>query len=148
MNGTTANGFELRVEPVEDAAYRLALWQHPVRKNGNGLVEPRQLATLKGTPLHVALDQVLDALKRNDHLPTALRATRQDPIPLNEETGVRLGLLFLALRPLEKVNRMERVAAGIRSMPSEETYYWFSKCARGRAGSQAQRALRILLAGA
>jgi hypothetical protein len=32
-------------------------------------------------------------------------------------------------------------------MPAEEAYYWFSKCARGRAGNHAQRALRILLAG-
>lgn len=146
MNRTTATGFELRIEPAEGNSYRLTLWQQPPRPNGSGRADMRQLATIKGVPLQVALDQVLEALKRNGHRPTALRAAHMEALPLTEETGVRLGLLFLALRPLEKVNRMERIAAGIRAMPIEEAYYWFSKCARGRAGSRAQRALRILLA--
>ena len=152
---TPASGFELRVEsvrrghgaPEDTPAYRLTLWQQPVHANGHGRAEARQVANLTGVPLQVALDQVLEALKRNGHRPGALRAGQREPLPLAEEAGVRLGLLFLALRPLEKVSRMERIAAGIRAMPAEEAYYWFSKCARGRAGNQARRALRILLAG-
>jgi hypothetical protein len=32
-------------------------------------------------------------------------------------------------------------------MPSEEAYYWFSKCTVGASAASARRALRILLAG-
>jgi len=60
---------------------------------------------------------------------------------------VRLGLLFLALKPLTKVSRMEAIAAGLRGMSAEEAYYWFSKCAAREHARRAQQALRILLAG-
>jgi hypothetical protein len=93
------------------------------------------------------MDQVLDWLKREGHRASVLSPGRKDPLPLGEEAGVRLGLLFMALRPLVKVDRMEAIAAGLRSMPSEEAYYWFSKCGSRENGLHAQRALRILLAG-
>jgi hypothetical protein len=42
---------------------------------------------------------------------------------------------------------MEAIAAGLRVMPGEEAYYWFSKCASRASAGRAQQALRILLAG-
>lgn len=135
--------FELRVEPEGKRGRRLALWQ---RQRANGRAAPaRRLVALGGAPLQVGLGQVLEALRREGYRPSALHAG-QEPLALSEEAGVRLGLLFLALRPLSKVSRMERVAAGLRAMPGEEAYYWFSKCASARDGRRAQRALRILLA--
>lgn len=140
--------FELRVIPEGERDYRLAIWQRSVVGNGNGTVEERiqPLATIAGPALHLALDQVLDALKREGHRANVLRPA-EGTFQLGEETGVRLGLLFLALKPLRKVSRMEGIAAGVRAMPAEETYYWFSKCATPRLARRAQHALRILLAG-
>ncbi len=147
MNTDTMPAFELRVMPEGEREYRLALWQRPVRSNGTVSVT-HPVATLRGVPLQVAMDQVLEWLKREGHRASVLGPTTKEPLPLGEEAGVRLGLLFLALRPLVRVDRMESIAAGLRSMPSEEAYYWFSKCGSHRSELHAQRALRILLAGA
>lgn len=138
--------FELRVLPEQGDRYRLALWQQRLTSNGSSHAEMCHLATLRGTPLQVAIDQILDVLRREGHRPTTLRPSQAATLPVSEETGVRLGLLFLALRPLTKVVRMEAIAAGIRNMPAEEAYYWFSKCVASGNGRQAQRALRVLLA--
>lgn len=137
--------FELRVLPDGERAYRLALWQRALTPNGSA-APARHLVTLGGVPLQVGLDQVLDTLKREGYRASVLAPGRQEPLALREEAGVRLGLLFFALKPLARVSRMEQIAAGLRSMPSEEAYYWFSKCADARHGRRAQHALRLMLA--
>jgi len=50
--------------------------------------------------------------------------------------------VLLALKPLRKTTRMERIAEAVQQMPDEETYYWFSKTTSARS---AQRAVRVLL---
>jgi hypothetical protein len=145
--------FELRVlrnERCEETPggirYHLALWQRTTKLNGTLTESGQHLVTLERVPLQVALDQVLDALRREGYRANVLNGDQTEPVPLNEQTGVRLGLLFLAIKPLSKVARMETIAAGIRAMPSEEVYYWFGKCARQKGRSNALRALRVLLA--
>jgi hypothetical protein len=147
MSQTHTPAFELRVVPAGERAYRLALWQRALPANGHRGAEVRHLVTLGGVPLQVGLDQILDTLRREGYRPSVLSPAQREPLALSEEAGVRLGLLFLALKPLSRVSRMERIAAGLRGMPGEEAYYWFSKCAPQRGGQHAQRALRILLAG-
>jgi len=75
-----------------------------------------------------------------------LQRGRKAPFRLSEEDGVRLGLLFLAVKPLHKLARIEAVSERIRSMEPEELYYWFSKGTSTAEGHRAQRALRILIA--
>lgn len=147
MSHNHSSAFELYVVPVGDREYRLALWQRAIPANGSPGAQAGHIVTLGGVPLQVGLDQILDTLKREGHRATVLNPAQQEPVTLSEEAGVRLGLLFLALKPLTKVNRMEQIAAGLRGMPGEEAYYWFSKCAPQRGRRHAQRALRILLAG-
>jgi len=62
-----------------------------------------------------------------------------------EESGVRLASIFLAIRPISKVSRIEEISRGIRSMADEELYYWFAKCSTTGTADRAQKALRILL---
>jgi hypothetical protein len=143
----THAAFELRIVPGPDRRYSLALWQRAIPANGKPESSERRLVTLSGVPLQVSMDQVLDALRKAGHRSTALGPKRAEPLPVNEEIGVRLGLLFLALKPLTKVGRMEQIAAGLRVMPSEEAYYWFSKCAPSKRGGHARKALRVLLSG-
>jgi hypothetical protein len=152
VNKDQIPAFELRIlrnERREDAAgsmrYRLALWQRTAKLNGTATESAHHLVTLTGVPLQVALDQVLDVLRREGYRSNVLTANQVEALPLGEETGVRLGLLFLSIKPLSKVVRMEIIAAGIRSMPSEEAYYWFGKCVRQKNRSSALRALRVLL---
>jgi hypothetical protein len=153
----TERAFHLRAEPQQEDARRLTLWQRPPTTNGR-MPAPRRLAALEGTALLVALDQVLEllrvegyrGLRDGEQVRVAKRsatAYQAREFVLGETTGVRLGLLFLALRPLRRVERMERVAAGVRAMTAEEAYYWFSKCVARDTGRRAQHALRILSAG-
>ena len=60
--------------------------------------------------------------------------------------GVRLGLLFLAVKPLRKVDRMSSISSQIHGMTEEEAYYWFSKSTAASTARRAQRAMRVLLA--
>jgi len=148
--------FELRVIPVPERTkvpYRLAVY-HPVVKSQD---QQRSFYThqppsmikvveLGGQTLQTVADHVLDALRENDYKPTDLGADRREPFSLSEESGVRLGLLFLAVKPITKFKRMENISQGLRTMTVEELYYWFSKCTTQPAAERAQKALRVLLA--
>jgi hypothetical protein len=105
----------------------------------------RPLVRVWGTPLRAVTDQLLEALKRCGYKATDLNPARRAPFALDEPLGVRLALLLLAVKPLRKHQRIEEVAAGIRSLSDEEAYYWFSKCADPRDGRRGQHALRVML---
>lgn len=154
----TARAFDLRVLPIAtsapgEPAYRLALYQRAVEPPAeqSGLYEPEsppthRIAELGGATLRAVADHVMESLRANGYKPTDLGPGRREPFRLAEESGVRLGLLFLAVRPIMKVERIEVITLGIRAMTSEEVYYWYSKCTGGPAAERAQRALRVLLA--
>ena len=57
-----------------------------------------------------------------------------------------MGLVFVAVKPLGKLRRVEAISHGIRQMPLEEVYYWYSKCTAADTADRAQKALRVLLA--
>lgn len=144
--------FELRVVPRDDGDYGLALYQWPVaanaRQESNARpTKPQRLVSLAGDSLRAVADHVLEALRKSGYKVTDLSRNRRQPFQLDEETGLRLGLLFLAIKPLTRMDRVEAISSALRTMPSEEAYYWFSKCTAGASAANAQRALRILLAG-
>src|SRR5690606_4195407 len=87
----------------------------------------RRVARIWGDPLDGVMEQVFRALRNSGHRPSDLGPSRKRPFSLDEEDGVRLGLLFVALKPLRKSSRIEAVAGRIRQMETEEMYYWFSK---------------------
>lgn len=138
--------FELRVVPRPSSEYGLALYQMPPRTNGY-VPKMRLVAQVWGLPLRAVSDHVFRALRKSGHRATELARARHEPFILDEDTGVRLGLLFLAVKPLHKTTRIDSISAALRSMASEEAYYWFSKCTSDRTARFAQRALRIMLAG-
>lgn len=149
--------FELHVTPGSDdrghTAYALALYQRMLDAPNGGMVygeqrppEKSRVVTLRGDALRAVADQVLWALRQADYKATDLHANRREPFLLPEEVGVRLGLLFLAVRPISKMTRIEAISDGVRTMPLEEAYYWYSKCTAGPAAERAQKALRVLLA--
>lgn len=148
LEGTTPERpFALEVQPVTSGStdYTLTLRQRVVERPQ---ADPHLLTvvTLGGDNLRAVADQVLEALRRADYKVTDLTPARRKPFFLPEETGVRLGLVFLAVRPLTKQGRVEAISQGIRHMPSEEAYYWYSKCTAADTAERAQKALRILLA--
>jgi hypothetical protein len=140
--------FELRVQANGDAHYGLALFQKPQRlRNANGLPEiPKMVVKVHGTPMKAVMDQVLSAIKKAGYKPSELSRGRSDPFELTEEVGVRLGLLFLSVKPLRKTSRMSEISEQIQGMTEEEAYYWFSRVTDSGRSSRSQKALRILLA--
>jgi hypothetical protein len=150
--------FELRVVPEVSspnggAGYRLAIYQRaveppaaersPYRRPSQGM---ERMVELGGAPLRAVADRVLEALRRNGYRVTDLGSGRREPFSLEDEWGVRLGLLFLAVKPVSKIERVEAIAEGLRDMTSEELYYWYSKCTSRSSAERAQKALRMLLA--
>ena len=150
--------FELRVVPATgradaQAGYRLALHQRIVEAPsaqpdlyGPSPAQMQRLVELGGTALRAVADHVIQALRDNGYRATDLGPGRREPFVLEEEWGVRLGLLFLAVRPIAKVARIEAISRGIRDMTGEELYYWFSLCTNRTSGQRGQKALRVLLA--
>jgi len=136
-----ARQFLLYVLPRPDGAYGVELRQC---MNGVGRSEERPVVRAWNAPLQASLSHVLEALRKSGYRPSDLRRGRREPFELREDVGVRLGLVLLALKPLRKTTRMERIAEAVHQMPDEEVYYWFSKAASARS---AQRAVRVLLAG-
>jgi len=142
MNARIQRTFLLRVVPEPKGRYLLSLEQRPTGRNET---EPKSIVTLRGDPLSVSLETVLQALREVGQKPSELRRDREDPFEVSETIGVRLGLLFLAVKPLRKPSRMEDLARGIRAMTDEESYYWFGKVTAKGLARRAQKALRLLL---
>lgn len=148
--------FELQVTPDPQATaatgYALTLRQRVVEPTNDHLYgkPPARLTgvvTLGGDALRAMADQVMDALRQAGYKPTDLGPDRKAPFYLPEAVGVRLGLAMLAVKPLSKAGRIEAISHGIRTMPPEEAYYWYSKCTARDTADRAQKALRVLLAG-
>ena len=150
--------FELRVisenlDKNKMIPYRLALY-HPVikfpskQKTIYGKRPPKmvKVVELGNQTLQTVADHVLNALRENDYKPTDLSQKRREPFSLSEDSGVLLGLLFLAIKPISKMDRIEAISQGLRAMTSEELYYWYSKCTSQPSSERAQKALRVLLA--
>ncbi|MEM1043501.1 MAG: hypothetical protein AAGI91_12840 [Bacteroidota bacterium] len=133
--------------------YRVALYQHVRQRDesqpmlGEAVSVPGALwgIELGGDALRAVSDRLLAALRANGHRPSDLSRRPKAPFYLDEVTGLRLALVFLAVKPLSRYDRIEAISTGVRHMSDEEAYYWFSKCSGGTQASNAQRALRVLL---
>jgi hypothetical protein len=140
--------FELRVQANGESQYGLALFQKPHREHDDtGKAEDWQLVVrVHGQPMKAVLDQVLATIKKAGYKASDLARTREKPFSLTESQGVRLGLLFLAIKPLRKTARMAEISEHVQVMADEEAYYWFSKTTSIETGGRARRAMRLLLA--
>ena len=65
---------------------------------------------------------------------------------LSEGDGIRLTIAFLAMKRLQKYEKLTAVADSISRMSLEECYYWHAKC-RSPSSSNGVKALRTLLTG-
>ena len=135
--------FELRIIPRKDDNIGLSLLQLVLGQDDSK--EKPKDTTLYGLPLKVMMETLLTTLKKQGYRPTEFSPQRKEPFKLDEVSGVRLGVLFYALRPLRKPSRMEQIIAEINCMSDEEVYYWYSKCSDKINGRRSQRSLRILL---
>ena len=66
-------------------------------------------------------------------------------VVLSEGGGIRLTIAFLAMKRLQKYEKLVTVADSIGRMSLEECYYWHAKC-RSPSSPNGVKALRTLLA--
>jgi hypothetical protein len=139
--------FLLAVEPLPNASFALTVLQRPYPERKDGRVLPFEvIGSIDGLALSSAWDIILEVLHTNHHKPSAIQHDKKKRLGLNEESGVRLSLLFLTLVSLPTLDYMRTLQQSIWSMSNEEAYYWFSKCT-GSNGRRGVRALRILCGG-
>ena len=142
--------FVLYSRPDGGNAYRISLYQWLSQANGRG--EQRAARDrfwkieMAGDALRMTADALLRTLQANGYRATDLSRRLEKPFFLDEPSGLRLALIFLAVKPVSRHDRVEAIVNGILAMSDEEAYYWFSKCSRGPSAQRAQRALRVLLA--
>ncbi len=142
---STARWFELAVQQRHNGR-ELVLWQWERRvENGRTSRRPRRqrVGVLAGRSLAVAEEDVRSLLGRNG----VKELERHGRVQLTEPLGARLGVLFLTLRPLRRVERMVRLIEGVRRLADEEAYYWYAQCTVPGRAARGRRALRILLSG-
>jgi len=143
MSVRRRRAFDLEVLPRPGGRYGLTLFELDPRHRGNG--DGREaVVRVWGPPMESILDRILDTLKRNGARASDLRPSRKKPFRIDEEAGVRLGLLFLAIKPMRKLTRIEQLSNAVETMSTEETYYWFAKCCDHHRGRRAQKAFRTL----
>lgn len=137
--------FQLRVVPTDNNNFALELYQCAYKRAGEKRrPAAKRIGRLKGQALVLARMAIYQALKANNYDPKQLSHKRQRPYVLSENSGVWLAILFRALQPLRRAERIANIAAGIEAMTPEEAHYWFAKIdASGH--SPALRALRVLL---
>jgi len=137
--------FQLRVVPTDNNNFALELYQCAYKKAGEKKrPNAQRIGRLKGNALIMARQAIYNCLKANNYDPKTLSYTRSSPYILSEESGVNLALLFQALQPLSKTERIANITNGVTSMSNEESHYWFAKITNGRR-STALKAMRILL---
>lgn len=140
------HAFRMQVEPRGEAEYALLVSQAPLSQ-AEAIDEAFELvARVWGAPLAAVMDHVLAAVRSAGYKPSDLRRSRPAPFTLDERDGVRLSLLFLAVKPLRKLSRIEAVSRGVGCMEFEELYYWYSKSTAADGGARACHALRVMLA--
>lgn len=133
--------FELRVVQREGSSYGMALYQPELGRSSR----TERIVQIWGDPLRAVMDHVLAALRQGGYRTFDL-GRRSVPYRLREEDGVRLGLIFLAIKPLRKLSRITAISENVGEMSTEEIYYWFSKTTHRKRKGCARRALRILMA--
>ena len=137
--------FQLRVVPLQNNEFALELYQCAYKLAGQKKrPAAKRVGRLKGHHLVQARQAIYTCLKANQYDPQTLSHRRQNPYVLSEESGVNLALLFQALQPLSKPERMANITDGILAMSNEESHYWFAKVSNGHKRS-ALKAIRVLL---
>ncbi len=63
---------------------------------------------------------------------------------IEEESGVRLSLLFESIRSISTMTSIDKILNYIRTISKEEAYYWFSKCFFRKFQKSGLKAFKIL----
>ena len=133
-------GFRLLITEASADGYGVAL-----EETNGSRGQPKLVGRASLDRTRHLMPALLDAVRKSGHAKTVLSSARRQPVVLDEEAGVRLGVLLLAADRVSKARRIEDMTDGVASMTGEETYYWYAKVT-GHEGLRHRRALRLFLA--
>ena len=137
--------FQLRIIPLKDNDFALELYQCAYKKAGEKKrPAAKRIGRIKGQTLILVRQAVYQTLKANSYDPKTLSYKRTSPYILTEESGVNLAILFQAVQPLKKEEKIANIRDGVMAMSNEEAHYWFAKISNGNR-SAALKAMRVLL---
>jgi hypothetical protein len=135
--------YELRARRHGPGDTELEVWQMPSSATPQ-IKAPVRLAGLRGRNYELVEHRVLKRLKevgiRVDIPPIGGIGS-----PMNEETSLRLALLFRTLAPMRSRDAMRLVAEGIEGMGKEEAGYWLGMAVHRKNPRRVLSALRMLL---
>lgn len=103
-----------------------------------------KIATLCDSRQQAAHRLVRDVLDSSGISPSTITRGEGSAV-VSEGNGVRLTIAFLAMKRLQKYEKLTTVADSIARMSLEECYYWHAKC-RSPSSPNGVKALRVLLA--
>jgi hypothetical protein len=137
--------FQLRIVPLKNNDFTLELYQCAYKKAGEKKrPAARRIGRIKGESLVLIRQAIYQTLKANNYDPRTLSQKRQTPYILDEQSGINLAILFQAVQPLRKEEKIIQIREGVMAMSNEEAHYWFAKINNGKR-SPALRAMRVLL---
>ncbi len=102
-----------------------------------------KITTLSGSRQQAVHRLVRDVLN-DSGVDTDFVMRGEGSIVLSESSGIRLTIAFLAMKRLQKYDKLITVADSIARMSLEECYYWHAKC-RSPSSPNGVKALRVLL---
>lgn len=136
--------YELRASALAASDLELEVWQLPAPATPH-LKAPKRIAGLHGRNLGLVENRVLKHLRALGVDPTGLRKGERRVFVLDEESALRLGLLFRVLAPMRSRGHIRAVADGVEKMGKEEAAYWLGMAMHRRYPRRVLMALRFLL---
>lgn len=138
--------YEVRLHRDKRGVPEITVWQMPSPATPH-VKEPLRLGGLAGRNLELVETRVLRRLAgagfRGEYARSELRG--QQGHALDEQTALRLALMFRALAPMRHRDRMRAVAEGIEAMGREEAAYWLGMTLHRHNPRRVLTALRFLL---
>lgn len=135
--------YEVRMRRHGPGNSEIEVWQVPSSASPQ-LKEPLRVAGLRGRNLELVEHRVLRRLAA-----AGIKADLADAAGsgrgIDEDTALRLGLLFRVLAPMRHRERMRAVAEGVDAMGREEAAYWLGMAMHRKNPRRVLTALRFIL---
>lgn len=143
------NAFELRSLP-DKKKRRLFLIQLPYKTSVIAEVsQPTTLSMIDGAQLEAASVLILELVAdRLSSAPASGKDILDEPfqVAIDEETALRLGLLFASIGTLRSDERIQEIITGVQSLDAQEAGFWLNTITRDATGNRL-KAFRVAMTG-
>ena len=136
--------YELRGQKIDVSNNKLEVWQLPSSATPH-IKAAKRVAGLYGRNLALIEPRLLRQFKPIGIDLTKIQGKEVKHFALDEETALRLSLIFRVLAPMRNRDRMGECTQGIEAMGKEESAYWLGMSMHRKNPRRVLTALRYLL---